>query len=357
MQKAIILNIFANLIIFKPVLVMVGELLGVPHAAIVLTTIVLLFLTILFIGKLPLKLTLLFIVSLAIVAFLATASFRQSEYIYNAIFTINVLLVLALAGLHKNQINSHRDFFWRIALIVSLMASFIDAQFFQIFTNFGERNTLIGYDNPLWAGRDLAIVLFYFAITSKNGRKIEIAVLLGTMLFFLEARAMFILSLFICFVRFRLIYLAVGMAALSGIFYFLIQINPFSVSLRLAEWSNILTNIHHVPLFGFGVKNYADIGFTSLGVYPHNWILDLVLGYGLIGALFASWVGANLIRLLALKDGNQLHYLMVVPIVYVLAGLSQGSLVSGMLGLCLMPFGSRINSLLTSPVSYKLRVI
>ena len=114
----------------------------------------------------------------------------------------------------------------------------------------------------------------------------------------------------------------------------------------MSEWSSILSNIQNIPLFGFGVTNYSEISFTSLGVYPHNFILDLILGFGILGLFFSIWVMFNTYRLLLLKDDRQLHFLMTVPIFYVLSALSQGSLISGMLGLCLIPFGYRINKYL-----------
>ena len=70
------------------------------------------------------------------------------------------------------------------------------------------------------------------------------------------------------------------------------------------------------------------------------------LSITLISVLHLFCLG--LYQLLLLKDTYQVHYLMVVPIFYVLAALSQGSLVSGMLGLCLIPFGYRMNKYLMS---------
>jgi hypothetical protein len=327
---------------------MICGLLKFPHAVIVSLSSCLLFLLILLIGKLNKKLLLILFLSSIIVAWFFLAAFKKAEYVYNVLFVINYGLVLMLFCINKNFIYAGRDIFWRIALIFTLLISFFDALFLDNLTKFDGRNTLIGYDNPLWAARDLGILVFYFFLTSRKSMNFEVLLIFLTILFFLEARAVFLISVLLYFIRFTPVYLLFGLSALTAIYFLLVDINPYSVSNRLNEWSSILSNIQHIPILGFGAMNYSEISFTSLGVYPHNFILDLVLGFGIIGLIFSIWVVLNLYQLLLLKDTYQVHYLMVVPIFYVLAALSQGSLVSGMLGLCLIPFGYRMNKYLIS---------
>jgi hypothetical protein len=356
MPKTQILNTSINLVIFKPVLVMLCKIVGVPHAVIVAASICILSISVLLIGKVNQRLMLLLVPPAAIMALLATASINQSEYFYNVIFSINVFLILVLFCVQKIREFRNDHLFWRFALIATLLASYIDALFFDTLTNFNGRNTLIGYDNPLWAARDLGVIIFFLHLSSSKNRMIEIGIILATILFFLEARAIFLISLFVCFVRPRPVNLLVGLAILIGIFQYLIQLNPYSVSKRFTEWYQIVSNLHQTPLFGFGVKNYSDISFTNLGAYPHNWVLDVILGYGFLGVFFTVWVGINFLNLLKLKDRKELHQLMAIPIVYILASLSQGSLVSGMLGLCLLPIGYKLNNLLMSRNSQKTEI-
>ncbi len=346
MSQTKVLNFFINIIIFKPITVMICGLLGIPHAIVVALSSASLLLVILLIGKLEKSLAFILFLSFIIVGGFFFAAFRQSEYIYNLAFVINFALILILFSLSKNYIHTHKNIFWRIALIFTLGVSYVDALFFESLTKFDGRNTLIGYDNPLWAARDLGILIFYYFLTSQRTQTLEIITILATILFFLEARGVFLISIFLYFIKFRPLYLAFGLGLFTAISPFLININPYSAARRISEWTSILSNVQNIPWFGFGVRNYSEIGFTSLGVYPHNFILDLILGFGILGLFFSLWVMFNTYRLLLLKDDKQLHFLMTVPIFYVLAALSQGSLVSGMLGLCLIPFGYRLNKYL-----------
>tara|TARA_B100000242_G_scaffold30796_1_gene18470 strand:- start:16832 stop:17896 length:1065 start_codon:yes stop_codon:yes gene_type:complete len=346
MSQTNVLNFFINIIIFKPITVMICGLLGIPHAIIVALSSATLLLVILLIGKLEKSLAFILFLSFIIVAGFFFAALRQTEYVYNLAFVINFALILILFSLSKNFIHTHRNIFWRFALILTLAVSYIDAVFFDSLTKFDGRNTLVGYDNPLWAARDLGILIFYYFLTSQRTQTFEVLMILATILFFLEARGVFLISVFLYFIKFRPLYLAFGLGFFTAISPFLIDINPYSAARRISEWSSILSNVQNIPLFGFGVTNYSEISFASLGVYPHNFILDLILGFGILGLFFSIWIMFNTYRLLLLKDDRQLHFLMTVPIFYVLAALSQGSLISGMLGLCLIPFGYRINKYL-----------
>ena len=348
MSQNKILAFLLNLIIFKPITVMLCGFLGIPHVSVMLVSAIVLLATILLIGKIKKRLFYFLLLSLMIVVWLFSAAFSVAEYIYNALFVVNYLLILMLFCMTKSFSHPNNSNIWGLALIISLMVSFVDALLFGNLTYFAGRHTLIGYVNPLWAARDLSIVVFYYFLTSKKARGLEVFLLLATILFFLEARAVFLISILLYFIRFTPVYLVSGLGFLAALFYFLVEINPFSIAKRIAEWSAIVSNFDNIPLLGFGVINYAQISFTTLGVYPHNFILDLVLGYGIIGFLFSLLIVVNLFKLLMLKDIKQLHYLMTVPIIYVLAALSQGSLISGMLGLCLIPFGIRINNYLVA---------
>ncbi len=346
MSQTKILNFFINIIIFKPVTVMICGLVGIPHAIVISLSSAILLLAILIIGKLKKRLLFIIFLSFIIVAWFFLAAFKQAEYVYNVLFVVNYVFILMLFCLNKNFIHTKKNTFWRIALILTLVISFMDALFLDNLTQFDGRNTLVGYDNPLWAARDLGILIFYYFLTSQKTQILEVIMIFATILFFLEARAVFIISILLYFIRFTPFYLAIGLSALTSLYFVLVDINPYSISNRLNEWSSILSNVENIPLFGFGPMNYAEISFTSLGVYAHNFVLDLILGYGIIGLFFAMWVLLNVFRLLLLKDSKQLHFLMAVPIFYVLAALSQGSLISGMLGLCLIPFGYKINKYL-----------
>lgn len=346
MSQTKILNFFINIIIFKPVTVMTCGLLGIPHAIVISLSSAVLFLAILLIGKLKRRLLIILFLSFIIVAWFFLAAYKQAEYIYNVVFVINYALIIMLFCLNKSFIHTKKNTFWRIALILTLAVSFIDAIFLDSLTQFDGRNTLVGYDNPLWAARDLGILIFYYFLTSQKTQIFEVLTILATILFFLEARGVFLISIFLYFIRFTPFYLVFGLSALTALYFMLVDINPYSISNRLNEWSSILANVENIPLFGFGVMSYAEISFTSLGVYAHNFILDLILGFGIIGLFFSIWVMFNIYRLLLLKDTKQLHFLMAVPIFYVLAALSQGSLISGMLGLCIIPFGYKINKYL-----------
>lgn len=346
MSQTKILAFLVNLVIFKPVTVMLCGLLGIPHASVVLVSAVVLFVTLFLVGKVKKRLLFLLSLSLIVVAWFFSAAFNEIEYIYNALFVFNYLLILMLCCLNRNFNYARTTTFWNLALIMTLMASFLDALFLESFTKFDGRHTLIGYDNPLWAARDLCVVVFCYSLTSKKARSFEVMLMLATMLFFLESRGVFLISILLYFIRFTPIYLASGLCLMTALFYLLVEMNPYSISNRLTEWSTIVSNVDNIPILGFGVMNYKQISFTSLGNYPHNFILELVLGYGIVGFLFSLWVVVNLFRLLLLKDSKEFHYLMAVPVIYVLAALSQGSLISGMLGLCVIPFGIGINKYL-----------
>ena len=73
----------------------------------------------------------------------------------------------------------------------TLAISYIDAIFFDSLTKFDGRNTLVGYDNPLWAARDLGILIFYYFLTSQRTQTFEVITIFATILFFLEARGCF----------------------------------------------------------------------------------------------------------------------------------------------------------------------
>ncbi len=356
MSQTKILNFFIKIIIFKPVTVMICGLLGIPHAIVSALSSVALLSIILLIGKLKKSLAFILLLSFIIVGFFFFAALRQTEYLYNVVFVINFALILILFSLSRNFIHTQKNTLWRMALILTLAISYMDALLLDSLTSFDGRSTLVGYANPLWAARDLGILIFYYFLTSQKTQTIEVLAILATILFFLEARAVFLISIFLYFIRFTPIYLVSGLGLLTALSFLLIDINPYSVSKRLSEWSNILSNVENIPLFGFGVMNYSEISFTSLGVYSHNFILDLILGFGIIGLFFSIWVIINTYRLLLLKDTNKLHFLMAVPIFYVLAALSQGSLISGMLGLCLIPFGYKINKYLLAHQTGKTKI-
>ena len=188
------------------------------------------------------------------------------------------------------------------------------------------------------AARDLGILIFYYFLTSQ---RINFEVITILPQFFLEAR---VFAVFLYFIKFRPLYLAFGLGFFTAISPFLIDINPYSAARRMSEWSASFRIFKHSCLVS--ELRIIPISFTSLGVYPHNFILDLILGFGILGLFFSIWVMYNTYRLLFLKDDRQLHFLMTVPIFYVLSALSQGSLISGMLGLCLIPFGYRLNKYL-----------
>ena len=101
MSQAKILNFFTNLIIFKPVIVMIAGLLGIQHVMFVSGSIVILFFLILLIGKLNKAILVLLTLSLMIVMWLFTAAFNQNEYIYNALFIINFGLIIMLFLLNR----------------------------------------------------------------------------------------------------------------------------------------------------------------------------------------------------------------------------------------------------------------
>ena len=229
MSQAKILNFFTNLIIFKPVIVMIAGLLGIQHVMFVSGSIVILFFLILLIGKLNKAILVLLTLSLMIVMWLFTAAFNQNEYIYNALFIINFGLIIMLFLLNRDFLYSRKNSFWRVSLILTLGASYFDAVFFNNFTTFKETYTLIGYDNPLWAARDLGIIVFYFLLTSKKNQTLEVITILATMLFFLEARAAFLITLFLYFIRFTPLYLITGLSFLTVIYSFIIDINPFTL--------------------------------------------------------------------------------------------------------------------------------
>ena len=60
----------------------------------------------------------------------------------------------------------------------------MDALFLDNLTQFDGRNTLIGYDNPLWAARDLGILIFYYFLTSQKTQILEVIMIFATILFF-----------------------------------------------------------------------------------------------------------------------------------------------------------------------------
>ena len=55
------------------------------------------------------------------------------------------------------------------------------------------------------------------------------------MLFFLEARAAFLITLFLYFIRFTPLYLITGLSFLTVIYSFIIDINPYSIAKGLAN--------------------------------------------------------------------------------------------------------------------------
>ena len=88
MSQTKVLNFFINIIIFKPIAVMICGLLGIPHAVVVAISSATLLLVILFIGKLEKTLAFILFLSFIIVAGFFFAALRQTEYIYNLAFVI-----------------------------------------------------------------------------------------------------------------------------------------------------------------------------------------------------------------------------------------------------------------------------
>ena len=116
-----------DLLIFKPVLVLLCKIIGIPHVYVIIFSIALLVFLVLFIGKVNKIISLLLIPSLVILAMLVTASKNPSEYLYNILLAINFFLILLLFSVNKGFENNYSSLFWRIALVITLLASSLTA--------------------------------------------------------------------------------------------------------------------------------------------------------------------------------------------------------------------------------------
>ena len=318
--------------IYKPVVIFFCSLLGVPHTAVIIFT---LFISVIALIKKRIfktkKLILGAILFLFPILFL-NATLEINEYIYNFLFIMNFVILILLKDvivLRKKIV-----FVWNASLLIVILITvgmlFVDHPS-VVFEN---RATMVGYANPLWAARDLCICAL-FNLFQKNRLTVTIAVILAFMLFALQARGSVVSFALLAFYRginLRILVLAPLLLLLVSA---LESINSYSLAYRLFEWGNILQNLDKIPLFGFGIRNYQYVDFTT-NLYAHNWFLDLVVGLGVVGGFLGVLLIFQFELTMRTLRQHKINPIYVVPLVYFVNGLTQGSTISSMLGLVIV---------------------
>ena len=155
--------------------------------------------------------------------------------------------------------------------------------------------------------------------------------ILLVVVFVLEARGAFLTFLVLSLYNGSILRLVILAPVVLISMFFLISINRFSFDYRLFEWSNIISNLDQVPFLGFGLQQYQYHSFTS-NLYAHNWALDYILGFGIIGAIVIviSIIGFH--NLIKNKLTSNKNAVFALPAVYYINGLTQGDAISSLLG-------------------------
>ena len=214
--------------------------------------------------------------------------------------------------------------------MICLLASIVLDYSGSDLTKFKGRQTLIGYENPLWAARDLVIIAL-FNLWYQRKITVYVICLIIAVIFALEARGAFLTFLILALYNgSKARILIITPAALISV-ALLASINSYSLDYRLFEWTNIILNLHQIPLFGFGVQQYQYHNFTS-NLYAHNWALDYILGFGVIGAMIILMNAIGIHRVLKFKGIGIESAILAIPAVYCVNGLTQGDVISSSLG-------------------------
>ena len=341
MQKITIQETLIAILIFQPIFVGISGLFNIPHIYVILFALCLAIYCLVENQIIKKSVGLIIFFVLIMTINLSREIIRLNEFIYNSIFTITYLVTLIL--IHNQPMHRKISKVWTYILFLVLACCIIENKLFGNLTYFEGRATLIGYTNPLWAARDLVVSAAYIYMVQNNRFSLSVAIIFIVIIGFLEARggALFL----IVFVMWNLkpknilILLLLLIILISATWNF----NPYSTSYRLIEWYAIITNIHEIPLFGFGLAQYANITFTNLGIYSHNWVFDYILAQGIVGFLLAVFALRGLFIGMQLKSRNELVPILCLPIVYGLTGLTQGSLISSLIAVSILPFLNLLN--------------
>ncbi|MCL1144570.1 O-antigen ligase family protein [Shewanella marinintestina] len=105
-------------------------------------------------------------------------------------------------------------------------------------------------------------------------------------------------------------------------------INSFS-SNRIAIWTQTIEAIKQTPWFGLGPEGYRFHPKHVFGLQPHNGILQILIGYGIVGGILLGFISVQLlIRGLKQMKQNNITSAMAMSVI---VSLSIHSLVDGSL--------------------------
>ena len=79
------------------------------------------------------------------------------------------------------------------------------------------------------------------------------------------------------------------------------------------------------------MQQYQYHTFTS-NLYAHNWVLDYILGFGVIGGMIVILNAIGIHKLLKNKKIGIQSAILSIPAVYCVNGLTQGDVISSLLG-------------------------
>ena len=315
-------------LIYKPLVLTIIAPMAMPHVAfLILSTLLAAFQFVKF-NKYPKYIFFIFIfLATAPLSFIKSALFIDS-YIYNYLFIINFALLFCMVP--RIKIRKSTIHYCNLALFICLLVSVLLDHHGSELTKFKGRQTLIGYDNPLWAARDLVIIALFN--TWYHGKiSVYIICLLTVVIFVLEARGTFLTFLILALYNGSISrILVLTLTALMSV-ALLVSMNRYSLDYRLFEWSNIISNLDQIPIFGFGVQQYQYHTFTS-NLYAHNWVLDYILGFGVIGGMIVILNAIGIHKLLKNKKIGIQSAILSIPAVYCVNGLTQGDVISSLLG-------------------------
>ena len=342
MQKISLQKTLVIFILCKPIFVCISGLIGISNFAFVFSALCIAIFGIIKIRIIKKKLMIISFITIFIMLILSTEIIRIEEYIYNVAYSLLLLLTIII-WIHGKK--TKLSVYWQYSLLFYLLLCIAENYFFGNLTFYEGRATLIGYANPLWAARDLAVTAAFIFLVQGQRINITFVIIFCSILGFLEARGCaIVLLLFVAYyVNFRNILLALVMVPLLVAVTW--SLNPFSAMMRVTEWYMIVRNIHEIPILGYGLINYKDIPFTQLGVYSHNWVLDYILAKGVIGLVLAIFAIRGLFIGMYLKSQQNLLPILCVPLMYGLVGLTQGSLIGSLLAVVLLPVLKELNTI------------
>ena len=330
---------------YKPIFVMFCAFLSTPHFAILILNFWLGIYCVLKQNLVKKSLLLYSFLALTLALNLSFEVIFPMEFYYNVVFLLDFLIILILIS--KNPAIQKPTKIWNTLFIITLLASVVENFLIGSLTSFEGRATMIGYSNPLWAGRDICVACAYYILTKNKTWTFFTVISILILVFFMVARGPFIALLLFILYKTSFRNTLITIIAMPLIIMSVLFLNPASFIYRINEWKNILVNLNNIPLTGYGIQNYKQIPFTNLGIYSHSWLFDYVLAMGLLGFFLAMLTLLGIYKAIKLKTDGALLPALSLPIIHGFTGLTQGSLSSSLVALSVLPILVKFNQSVT----------